>query len=201
MGSARAFSADGRTLAAADADATVLLWDLAGATDKRPAAPTADAPDALWRDLADTDAGRANRAMRTLIAGGGAVPTLRERLHPVDAAEAERAARLLADLDADDFDTREKATKDLEKVVDGFEPLLRRTLEGEPSAEVRQRAERVLNQVKSDSPARLRTLRATEVLERVGSPEAKELLQSLAAGAPDAFLTQQAKASLGRLGK
>ena len=140
-------------------------------------------------------------AMSTLIAGGGAVPTLRERLHPVDAAEAERAARLLADLDADDFDTREKATKDLEKVVDGFEPLLRRTLEGEPSAEVRQRAERVLNQVKSDSPARLRTLRATEVLERVGSPEAKELLQSLAAGAPDAFLTQQAKASLGRLGK
>ena len=155
-GVARAFSADGRTLAAADADATVLIWDLAGATDKRPAAPTADDKDAPWRDLADADAGRADLAMRALVAGGRAVPTLRERMHPVDAAEAKRAARLLADLDAEDFETREKATIDLEKVVDEFEPLLRRALEGEPAAEVRQRAERVLNQVKSNSPARLR---------------------------------------------
>jgi RNA polymerase sigma factor (sigma-70 family) len=193
-----AFSADGRTLASAGDDTTVLLWDLTGAaTAKRPA-PTTDAEqDSLWRDLG-ADAALADDAVRTLTAAESSVSFFKQRLRPVEAADEKRVARLLADLDGDDFETREKAGKELEKVVESAEPLLRRALAGKPSVEVQQRLEHLLDG-EALKAARLRALRATEALERDGGPAARELLQSLAKGDADAFLTRQAKASLGRL--
>jgi hypothetical protein len=47
----------------------------------------------------------------------------------------------------------------------------------------------------------LRTLRALEVLEQVGTPEATKLLRTLAKGAPEAGLTRQAKQALARLSR
>jgi hypothetical protein len=47
----------------------------------------------------------------------------------------------------------------------------------------------------------LRALRALEILECIGSQEAKAVLQIIAKGAPEARLTIEAKASLGRLEK
>ncbi|HKB34805.1 MAG TPA: hypothetical protein VKD72_00015, partial [Gemmataceae bacterium] len=47
----------------------------------------------------------------------------------------------------------------------------------------------------------LLALRATAVLERLGTTEARRLLQTLAVGAPGARLTEQAKAALGRLAR
>jgi hypothetical protein len=46
---------------------------------------------------------------------------------------------------------------------------------------------------------RLRILWAIEVLERIGSPDARKLLRSVADWAPEAPLTSQARASLKRL--
>jgi hypothetical protein len=51
------------------------------------------------------------------------------------------------------------------------------------------------------TPEELRGMRVVEVLEHVGTPDARRLLESLAAGAPGARLTQEAKASLDRLSK
>jgi hypothetical protein len=52
---------------------------------------------------------------------------------------------------------------------------------------------------KLEGANRLRMLRAVEVLEHLDTPESRRLLQSLAGGASDARLTQEAKSALDRL--
>jgi hypothetical protein len=49
------------------------------------------------------------------------------------------------------------------------------------------------------SPQRLRQVRAVELLERIGTPESRKILENLAGGVPAAWLTQEAKAALARL--
>jgi hypothetical protein len=49
------------------------------------------------------------------------------------------------------------------------------------------------------SPDALRAPRAMEVLEQAGTAEARKLLETLAHGAPEALLTREAQAVLGRL--
>jgi hypothetical protein len=49
------------------------------------------------------------------------------------------------------------------------------------------------------TPAQVQTIRAVEVLERIGSPAARELLTALAASAPADLLTREASAALERL--
>ena len=110
---------------------------------------------------------------------------------------------MIADLDAEEFDVREKASAELEKLGEAAAAACRRTLAGEPSAEVRRRLETLLKGQdeawSGGSPENLRLLRALETLEFSASPEAKTVLQRFARGAPGAALTEEAKASLGRL--
>jgi hypothetical protein len=86
-----------------------------------------------------------------------------------------------------------------------IEPELRKALAGPASLEVRSRVRRLLRKAeveRADLPAnRLRALRAVEVLEHVGSPDAKRVLARLAAGAPAARLTTEASAALQRLAR
>jgi hypothetical protein len=75
----------------------------------------------------------------------------------------------------------------------------------EMSGETRHHDAPALNSVvarlgrNSPSPNRLRGLRALQVLEDVGTPEARKVLESLADGAAGAPLTRDAKAALERL--
>jgi hypothetical protein len=66
---------------------------------------------------------------------------------------------------------------------------------------VARRAADLLKKVEGDtvSGERLREMRALEVLEGLGTPEARKLLEALAGGTADAVLTQEAKAALQRL--
>ena len=79
---------------------------------------------------------------------------------------------------------------------------MRRALEANPSLEQRQRLEQLLAKLGVSWPwLPLQTWRALAVLERIGTPEAKLLLENLATGAAEAPLTREAKASLERLAR
>ncbi len=200
---ALAFSADGRILASASFDTTILLWDMSTATAKRrtPVAElSAKQIEACWDTLAREDAAAAYRAIWTLTASPRAtVAFLRERLRRVEPVEEKRFARLVLELDSPDFATRDRAAEELAKLDRLAEPALRKALAGQPSLEMRRRVQQLLERLAAvPSSAQLRLLRAVETLEHIGTPEARQVLEKLAGGAAEARLTQEAKASLRR---
>jgi dipeptidyl aminopeptidase/acylaminoacyl peptidase len=198
-----AFSPDGTRLVSGLADSTVLVWDVTAL----PRLPTlevrAEELDGLWKDLAEADAFKAHQAVWKLTASPEkTVPFLREHVPPAAEANAEQVRRWIADLDSEQFAVRAAAVKELEKLDDRAAPALREALAGKPSAELRKQVEELLAGLRLVcSPEVLRRLRAVQVLERIGSPEARRLLEALAKGAPAARETRDAQASRDRLAR
>jgi WD40 repeat protein len=195
------FSGDDRRLASASHDSTVLIWDTTGQTAGQ---FDDEAVERGWKDLLGDDAGRAHRAIWALArTPDKALPFLKVRLRPAKSVSRERIERLIQDLDSSQFDIREKAVAELEKLGELAEAALRRTLEGKPTLEQRRRIEPLVNKLETAIPAgeALRALRAVRVLEYAGTPEAHRHLRELAGGAEDARLTQQAKAALSRFAR
>jgi NADH dehydrogenase/NADH:ubiquinone oxidoreductase subunit G len=126
------------------------------------------------------------------------VPFLGENLLPAPAADPQ-LARLVAQLDSSNFTERNKATHELEKRLQLAEPVLRQALASNPTLEMRRRLEELLQKAAGWTPTQLREHRAVTALEYMGTPEARQLLATLAGGAPDARLTQEARDSLARL--
>jgi len=180
------------------ADGTVLAWDLSrnvGGTGN-----TEPALEKRWAGLADDNAANARRAAWQLRAAPQAVPFLAERLRAAALADPKEVAQLLADLDSQSFEQRRAAAAALERLDTARDQLQKRLAEG-PPLEVRRRIEELLASL--DDPGHLagrrRELRCIEVLERIGTADAQQLLKKLAAGAPSAHLTVEAKTALARL--
>jgi hypothetical protein len=193
-------------LATAGYDTTALVWDLTGRRGTRGAAEplSAQALEECWSDLAGEDATRAYRAEQKLAGVPSQTVTyFSKRLKAVPIGDKARLARLIAELDSEQFPARQKARKELQQLGEQAESALREALQGKLSLEARKRVEELLDKVKplADSPEGLRSLRAMEVLEHIGTSEAREVLQTLANGASQARLTREAKASLERLAK
>jgi RNA polymerase sigma factor (sigma-70 family) len=194
------FSANGRRLASASTDSTVVLWDLT--LNAGPAAEPGDKEVAAWwADLAGADAGRAQAAAWRLAEAPASVPFLGQRLRPVTDAQMKEIRQRIHDLDSDTFSVRQKAFESLERLGLMAAPALREELKSDVSAEVRRRVGELLAQAAEKPPAGepLRTLRALAALEHAGTTEARRLLRALADGAPGAWLTQEAKVALERL--
>jgi WD40 repeat protein len=191
-----AFSPNGRRLLSGGADTTAFLWD-AYTIDR---AGSADLAAAI-KALNGSDAATAYRAICALIADPDrAVPLLAAAVGPAEPADPQRLANLIADLDSNQFSAREKATADLAKLGDAAEPALRQLLAGQPSPEVRQRAEPLLTSIQTNTaPALLPAIRAIEVLEASASQAARRELERLAGGAPGVRLTREARAALDRI--
>ena len=198
-----AFAPDGRTLATSGGT-SALLWPLAGDLIARRDANelTDDGRLAAWKDLADSDAGRAFRAMRTLSADRKlAPPFLRDRL-AVSAEAGRLVKRLIARLDDDDFSERERAEKDLGQLGLAAEASLRQALQNSPSAEVRMRMDRLTRLFEAEgepSSEELRGLRAVEVLQAIGDAPAQQALETLGERGRWHRVRQEAAACLKRL--
>jgi WD40 repeat protein len=202
-----AFSPDGRTLITGCGDTTALIWDVSHILEAglpRVAKPMTKELDALWHQLASSDGTEAATAIERLVAlPQHAVPLLREHLHPIAPLDAQRAARLLGDLDNNDFKVRKEANAELETLAELAAPFLRERLTEEQTPEARRRVERLLDNLAGFVivPSHVQNLRAIEVLEHIGNSEAQTVLRDLSQGARDARQTQEAIASLRRLGE
>jgi hypothetical protein len=200
-----AFSPDGKTLASGSQDSTILIWDLTAPAlgEKRPRGPlTAKELEALWTDLGSDNAGKAYRAVLTLTAfPRQAVSFLKKQAPPVQPADAKQIDRLIADLGSKKFATRTKAYHALEALGETALPALTTALGKNPSVEVSKRLEKLIARVQESDlpPNQLRVLRAVEVLESIGSAEAREVFTEMARGAAGARLTEEARLALERL--
>ncbi len=187
--------------------------DLDKATDaalgrtKPPKSPAGKERDALWADLLGTDRPKAATAIRAFLASApDQVEFIRERLKTA-APETDTLARvkkLVANLDADEFDTRDSATDELVKIGAPALDVVRALATNGPNDEVRFRAKLILKKLGADgTPVSTagKMARVVRVLERAGTKDARELLTRLAAGEFGFDGAPDAKAALARLPK
>ena len=83
------------------------------------------------------------------------------------------------------------------------DPALRTALAGKPSAELRERAERLLSALDPSAPLAgddLRDVRAVQALELIATPAARRQIERLADGERHAVLTREATSAVARLG-
>jgi WD40 repeat protein len=204
---ALAFAAHGRTLVSGSADGTLLVWDVSDLAVRRgPQKPVAALPPDVWQDLGARDGDRAHRAVWSLASSDEVAAFLAGRLRPVPPPKPEDLARLIADLDSDDFATRERASAELEQLGVVAETVLRQALRESASAEVVRRVRELLARLAEEAEAGLaiddlRALRAVEALELNANVAARRLLQELADGAPGVRRTEDARAALQRLAR
>jgi WD40 repeat protein len=200
FGDVIAWSPDSQRIATATVDGGVLVWDVSqlGA----PSASSFD-PDRI-RTALGGDAATAFVAMKQLAAAPErAIPFLKAQGAPVASPDAAKLKAMIDALGGEEFQDRERAMADLERIGNPALPALRQTLRTTESAEAVARIGQLIDRISNVklSAEELRRLRAVEVLEWIGSAEAKKLLEVWASGAEGSRLTIEAKAALQRLNK
>jgi hypothetical protein len=204
---ALAFSPDGRRLASGSADTTVLVWGAPAwetTATRRPPLDNNDL-DKLWMQLARSD--DVPRVYETIAvamaAPGQVVPFLKGRLG--EGKKAKTTLQLIADLDDKLFTVRQQAFDELENRGELARPEIVKAIDGKPSLEMRKRLDDLLLAIDQrkgrPSADELRQIRAVQMLEWIGSGEARKLLKELSAGSPTMWQTREAKAALERLAK
>jgi WD40 repeat protein len=195
--SALAFAPDGRTLAASVNGGPVFLWDLyPGPVETL----TAVEIECAWWALHTDDAATAFGAIQLLARDPGrAVPLLRERVAAVDPPDPHVVDRHIADLDHKEFRKREAAGRALAALGERANEPMAKALTASPGPEVRERLEKLLAATERPTPDQLRRVRAVEIAEVIGTPEATTLLAHWAGGASGAQFTTEAMVAAKRV--
>jgi hypothetical protein len=196
-------SPDGRLLATGHANSTILLWDATLRGGARGGPLTAAETEANWKALAEEDAPHGYAAVWRLVDDPQrSVALLRQQLQPTAGPRPEVLGRLLNDLESESFHVRNAAEQELRAFGELAESGLRQALRENPALEKRRRLESlldVLNPSAALTGEALRGVRAVQALERIGTVEAREVLQRLAQGTDSTRLTRAAKEALGRI--
>jgi hypothetical protein len=201
-------SPDCRTIATRNANGTITVWDVTGlrlAQNNRRLPLSAAEFERCWASLANRKDGEDFfRAFWKLVADPEqTVARLGERLKAVPAANRRRIEQSITELDSSEFTRRAGATRELEHDESAL-PLLRDALNKQPSAETERRITLIVKKLEAGpgrGPEALRVYRIVQLLERIATPAAVDLLRRLSRGAEAAMLTTEARASLARLGK
>ena len=197
------FAPDGKSLAVGLRDGTILTFDVAK-MNLRFAPPLnlgTERLESLWSALGSDNSANAYQALAILTSGPRqAISFLSKHLKPVASADRHLIHRWITELSSGEFAVRQSAAKELEKIDEQIRVPIQNALKGNITLEVRRRLEQIVKSLPEiPSPETVRTIRAITVLERIGSPEAKAVLETLASGASGARETEEAKASLERL--
>jgi WD40 repeat protein len=195
-----AFSPDGLHLATGDRDHCVLIWKAPVSPPRKKAKPPTAAERQAWWTALGRDASTAYKAVGQMIdSPKNAIALLKERVRPIRASGPDTVARLITQLDSDRFDEREKAQQALEQMGEGTAHHLEKALHAKVDVELHRRLQRLLKKCNETSIAAVQHHRAVAALEWIATPAARDLLRTLADGAPGARLTREARAALQRL--
>lgn len=195
------FSPCGKYVLTSGADSTVLVWEVANCflTSGAMSSLSAD-PAVLWRALSSPDPAVGGAAI--VLSARNPAPFLRSAEHQVRSIPPIPSAKLrrwLRDLEEDDFATRVNAEERIERIGPHVASRLRDVIQKSPPLETRFRLQKILSRLACRKPPHyLRDARVIGVLESLDTPAAVRLLRELARGAPEAVLTQVARAALAR---
>jgi WD40 repeat protein len=192
--SCAAFSPDGTRLAIGSRDRCVHIFET-------PLPPKQEEPlateRATWWTALRGPANDAYKAIGQMTdAPEQAVALLKEHMRRVQHPDTDAVARLIAQLDHEEFAERQKAQQTLEQLGESAVPFLEKSLQGTPSPESRRRMNDV---VRRSTRLALQHQRAITALEWIGTPAAREVLRTLADGIPQGRRTMDAQAALKRL--
>ncbi len=198
-----AFQADTNALFSVGAEGVLFLHDVAPilkANRPQPLSLTRHQLEEHWSHLGQEDARGVTLAIQALVrAAPETIAWLRTRVQPV---EARQVQQLLIELGSDDFEVRDRAMRELGRMGKAIERTLKAGRESpDASLDKRVRIEELLDRIVQNRaiPEYLQSLRAIEVLERIGTAEAKQVLEKVAGGLAEAEVTIQARAALARL--
>jgi hypothetical protein len=196
-----AFANDGRSLASGGADQSVLLWRVPPSPAPLKTITVAEA----WASLDSLEAMTAYRAIGSLLADPvGAAEVIRTGYRGM-ADEEKKIRRWIAELDHDEFRTREVARRSLINSGLRAAALINDSGRRKLGAEGEERIQQVLASFEQQGlripesglyGEPLRMVRAVRVIETAGGKEALAVLEEMAKGPAESPVTKEAKAAL-----
>jgi hypothetical protein len=161
---------------------------------------------ALWSDLVNPDAEKADAAWRKLgSAGDNAIAFLRQQIRPIatPVVDLKQIEKLLAELDSEKFAIRERATKELLAAGELAIVPIQRWLEKQPSGEATRRARIILGKLAEPvlTTDRRCVLEAIALLEQLRTAPARALLEEIEREALVPQICAEARQALRRVGQ
>jgi len=191
-----ATSHDGTKMVASDTSVGIYFWNLFPHALKGDGSLTAVEIKEHWQTLRELPAQPAWQSMSVLISHPAiTIHFMGENLKP--RSFERRASELIDDLNHKVFARREQAEKELLSMGKGIEPFLREAAQSN-LLEQSRRAKKLLEALPEFDLHQIRNIRAVEVLERIGSKDAKALIERLAKGPEDDPLAKEARQSIQR---